>query len=80
MSFRTPISANDPALPLDLNEEQNEDWDMDRAAEQRRVQVTFTVPKEKLRVVNAAHGDLDNLSEKSISRSSTRASTRAVSR
>jgi hypothetical protein len=29
------------------------DWDVERAVEQRLVQVMFTVPKEKLRVVNA---------------------------
>ena len=29
------------------------DWDIERAVEQRLVQVMFTVPKEKLRVVNA---------------------------
>ncbi|KAK4192414.1 hypothetical protein QBC35DRAFT_373488 [Podospora australis] len=30
-----------------------EDWDIERAVEQRLVQVMFTVPKERLRVVNA---------------------------
>lgn len=29
------------------------DWDIERAAEQRQVQVMFTVPRERLRVVNA---------------------------
>ncbi|KIW67616.1 hypothetical protein PV04_06854 [Phialophora macrospora] len=31
----------------------DEDWDVERAVQQRVVQVMFTVPKEKLRVVNA---------------------------
>jgi hypothetical protein len=31
----------------------DEDWDVETAAQQRVVQVMFTVPKEKLRVVNA---------------------------
>lgn len=48
------------------------DWDVEGAAENRRVQVTFTVPKEKLRVVNATANDMDNISEESISRSNSR--------
>lgn len=44
------------------------DWDVEGAAEGRRVQVTYTVPREKLRVVNAAAGDMDAISERSISR------------
>ena len=36
----------------------DEDWDVEGAIERRLVQVMFTVPKEKLRVVNgAAEGD-----------------------
>ncbi|KAK2812525.1 hypothetical protein FQN49_008359 [Arthroderma sp. PD_2] len=35
----------------------DEDWDVEAAAEGRVVQVTFTVPKERLRVVNAGAGD-----------------------
>jgi len=31
----------------------DDDWDVERAVEQRLVQVMFTVPKERLRVVNA---------------------------
>lgn len=46
----------------------DEDWDVEAAAEGRRVQVTYTVPKEKLRVVNATAGDMDDFSEKSPSR------------
>jgi hypothetical protein len=33
-------------------EEDEEDWDIEKAIERRVVQVMFTVPKEKLRVVN----------------------------
>ena len=44
-----------------------DDWDVETAVQQRVVQVMFTVPKERLRVVNA-----DNLSM--ISRSDTNAS------
>ncbi|OGM41804.1 hypothetical protein ABOM_009262 [Aspergillus bombycis] len=47
---------------LDLDDD---DWDVEGAAENRRVQVTFTVPKEKLRVVNATANDMDNISEAS---------------
>ncbi|CAL5867656.1 uncharacterized protein PFLUO_LOCUS1875 [Penicillium psychrofluorescens] len=50
-------------------DEDDHDWDVEGAAEGRRVQVTFTVPREKLRVVNITAGDLDNISERSISRS-----------
>lgn len=48
-----------------------DDWDVETAVQQRVVQVMFTVPKEKLRVVNA-----DNLSL--ISRSDTNASRDSV--
>ncbi|BCR83751.1 uncharacterized protein ACHE_11153S [Aspergillus chevalieri] len=41
---------------------EEEDWDIEAAAEGRRVQVTFTVPKEQLRVVNAMPGDLESVS------------------
>ncbi|KAL4797306.1 hypothetical protein BDV19DRAFT_397834 [Aspergillus venezuelensis] len=47
------------------------EWDVEGAAEGRRVQVTFTVPKEKLRVVNASAGDMDDLSVNSVSRSNS---------
>ncbi|KAJ5550616.1 hypothetical protein N7535_001439 [Penicillium sp. DV-2018c] len=43
------------------------DWDIEGAAAGRRVQVTFTVPRERLRVVNATAGDMDGLSERSVS-------------
>jgi hypothetical protein len=39
------------------NDDDDDDWDVEAAAEGRVVQVTFTVPKEKLRVVNAGVGD-----------------------
>ncbi|KAL3472772.1 hypothetical protein BJX99DRAFT_234853 [Aspergillus californicus] len=51
---------------VDLGNE--EDWDVEAAAEGRRVQVTFTVPREKLRVVNAT---ADDISEQSVSRSNS---------
>lgn len=35
----------------------DEDWDVELAAEGRLVQITYTVPKERLRVVNAGDGD-----------------------
>ncbi|KAL2013771.1 hypothetical protein VTN00DRAFT_1296 [Thermoascus crustaceus] len=38
----------------------DEDWDIEAAAEGRVVQVTYTVPKEKLRVVNPGVGDMDD--------------------
>ncbi|TPR01666.1 Arabinogalactan endo-beta-1, 4-galactanase A domain protein [Aspergillus niger] len=56
---------------LDLDPDSDDDWDVEGAAEGRRVQVTFTVPKEKLRVVNATAGELDTFSEKSVSRSNS---------
>ncbi|MCJ1336891.1 hypothetical protein MMC09_002169 [Bachmanniomyces sp. S44760] len=36
---------------------QDDDWDVESAVERRVVQVMFTVPKEKLRVVNGGEGD-----------------------
>ncbi|KAK4942109.1 hypothetical protein LTR10_018146 [Elasticomyces elasticus] len=44
-----------PGLTLNDNEGSNgdEDWDVENAVQNRVVQVMFTVPKEKLRVVNA---------------------------
>jgi hypothetical protein len=35
----------------------DEDWDVELAAEGRLVQITYTIPKERLRVVNAGAGD-----------------------
>ena len=42
-----------------------EEWDVESAVERRVVQVMFTVPKEKLRVVNAG-GEVDGLSIASV--------------
>ncbi|KAE8375102.1 hypothetical protein BDV26DRAFT_295385 [Aspergillus bertholletiae] len=50
----------------------DDDWDVEGVAESRRVQVTFTVPKERLRVVNITANDMDNISEISVSRSDSR--------
>lgn len=69
-SFQPPKYARDDlALTMEGNEE--DDWDVETAAEGRRVQVTFTVPKEKLRVVNATDEDMDAISEKSLSRNNS---------
>lgn len=63
---RTPINARDlgdpnrPCTPAD-----EEDWDVEAAVERRVVQVMFTVPKSKLRVVNA---DIDRSSVLSLPR------------
>ncbi|KAK1138746.1 hypothetical protein N8T08_002011 [Aspergillus melleus] len=57
----------------DNNDDDDEDWDVEGAIEGRRVQMTYTVPKERLRVVNATARDMDNFSEKSISRSNSEA-------
>lgn len=48
-------------------DEYEDDWDVEGAAEGRNVQMTYTVPREKLRVVNASARDMDNISERSIS-------------
>lgn len=70
-TFRTPRSTvGDYTLASDGDE--SDDWGIETAAEGRSVQVTFTVPKEKLRVVNASDQDMDNSSENSISRTSTK--------
>ncbi|KAL2808721.1 hypothetical protein BJX63DRAFT_21376 [Aspergillus granulosus] len=67
--FQTARSTRDDFGLMDL--ESDEDWDVEGAAEGRRVQVTFTVPREKLRVVNATASDMDNLSVDSVSRSNS---------
>lgn len=54
------------------DEDDVHDWDLEGTAERRRVQMTFTVPREKLRVVNATAGDMDNISERSASRPGSR--------
>ncbi|KAL3426926.1 hypothetical protein PVAG01_00435 [Phlyctema vagabunda] len=45
------------------SEADDEDWDIERAVERRVVQVMFTVPKERLRVVNHDVADLDDASD-----------------
>lgn len=70
---RTPIHQGDlgdpnrPHTPAD-----EEDWDVEAAVERRVVQVMFTVPKSKLRVVNA---DVDRSSVLSLPRENSDDST-----
>ncbi|KAL5365544.1 hypothetical protein BJX96DRAFT_169187 [Aspergillus floccosus] len=70
-SSATPSLTRDDFALDGLLVSDDDDWDVERAAEGRRVQMTFTVPKEKLRVVNATAGDMDGMSEKSVSRSNS---------
>lgn len=42
---------------------EEDDWDIEKAVEQRLVQVMFSVPKDRLRVVNADNADLVSLEE-----------------
>jgi hypothetical protein len=62
---RTPISPDQLGVPPTNNDERpctpasEADWDVEAAVERRVVQVMFTVPKSKLRVVNA---DVDGCS------------------
>ncbi|KAI9036840.1 uncharacterized protein KD926_001228 [Aspergillus affinis] len=78
MTFQTPI-RDDFALDglldnmIETDNDDDGDWDVEGAIEGRRVQMTYTVPKERLRVVNATARDMDNFSEKSISRSNSEA-------
>lgn len=46
-----------------LGEEEEEDWDVEKAVRGRVVQVMFTVPKERLRVVNQDEGMEDDESD-----------------
>ncbi|GFF55998.1 hypothetical protein IFM51744_08786 [Aspergillus udagawae] len=69
--LQTIRSSRDDSALDGLMDVDDDDWDVEGAAEGRRVQITFTVPKERLRVVNATAQDLDNMSERSISRSNT---------
>lgn len=57
---------NDWGQPIDTVDPQQaeEDWDVETAAEKRNVQVMFTVPKSRLRVVN---DDMDRASLRSVS-------------
>ncbi|KAF1987863.1 hypothetical protein K402DRAFT_392156 [Aulographum hederae CBS 113979] len=57
-------SGDDWGEPKDQNAREDEDegdWDVEAAAENRVVQVTYTVPRERLRVVNAAEADTRSL-------------------
>lgn len=47
-----PLSYDLHGLSEAENADDEEDWDIERAVERRVVQVMFTVPREKLRVVN----------------------------
>lgn len=51
-------------------DEYPEDWDVETAIQQRVVQVMFTVPKEKLRVVNADNASIISRSDTNASRDS----------
>lgn len=49
---RKPVRGQTEPLPVD-DEDEADEWDVEAAVQKRLVQVMFTVPKEKLRVVNA---------------------------
>jgi hypothetical protein len=53
----------------DMERDEDDEWDIERAVENRVVQVMFTVPKERLRVVNSSSED--NRSDASSLRSRT---------
>lgn len=55
------LGARDVDVKAVVDEEDEEEWDIERAVQNRVVQVMFTVPKEKLRVVN--HDVDEDLSE-----------------
>lgn len=44
-----------------LRDDVSGEWDVEGAIETRQVQVMFTVPRERLRVVNAADGDAQSV-------------------
>ncbi len=48
---RKPVPGQTDPLSID-NENEADEWDVEAAVQKRLVQVMFTVPKEKLRVVN----------------------------
>ncbi|KYK61390.1 hypothetical protein DCS_02532 [Drechmeria coniospora] len=56
--------------PQQVKDMENE-WDIERAVEQRLVQVMFTVPKERLRVVNGDDAAADDDAEGDLSASSS---------
>ncbi|EPE25108.1 Galactose oxidase, central [Glarea lozoyensis ATCC 20868] len=79
-TFTGEYSDRGTASRADFYTDEEEEWDIERAVENRVVQVMFTVPKEKLRVVNG--GADDNRSEVSSLKSktgSTRSEKNAVS-
>lgn len=76
-STRDDLFLGAPGYLGDDNTCDEEDWDVEGAAENQNVQMTYTVPREKLRVVNGSAND--NISERSVSRSVS-AGTRIVSR
>jgi len=49
---------------------EKDEWDIERAVEQRLVQVMFTVPKERLRVVNADDNNDDDADGRSLGKGS----------
>lgn len=53
-----------PGSPPSPKRRRDEDWDVEKVAEGRDVQIMFTVPKSRLRVVNA---DVDRASLRSVS-------------
>jgi hypothetical protein len=67
----TPIGPGELGIPAEMEGERpctpasEADWDVEAAVERRVVQVMFTVPKSKLRVVNA---DVDGCSIMSVPR------------
>ncbi|KAJ5083742.1 hypothetical protein N7456_013169 [Penicillium angulare] len=78
-STRDDLFIGAPGYLGDDETVDEDDWDVEGAAETRRVQTTFTVPREKLRVVNASAAD--NLSVRSTSRNvSGSATARRVSK
>ncbi|KAF2833425.1 hypothetical protein CC86DRAFT_9674 [Ophiobolus disseminans] len=70
---RTPIQADQLGVPATderpATPASEADWDVEAAVERRVVQVMFTVPKSKLRVVNA---DVDHISLMSLPREDSR--------
>jgi hypothetical protein len=57
-TLRGDLSTSSPILQGSPGVDDDDEWDIERAVENRVVQVMFTVPKERLRVVNT-HVDDD---------------------
>lgn len=71
--FVTPRSTRDDLFIgapgyLGDDETMDDDWE-GYTGENRNVQMTYLAPRERLRVVNATAGDMDNVSQRSTSRS-----------